>query len=1118
MRASNLLLVLLLAVASQVAPPGVLRADAAADKLDPGLRRTLAASGEASFFVVLEERAPLDAATSIRDWRARGRFAYETLRRTAAASQAPVLAELAKLGVPHRAFFIANVVHVTGSLAVAERLATLPGIERLVEERVHPLPPLEPGAAVPSAGGVEWNVARVGADRMWDLGITGQGIVVGSIDTGVDFQHPALVRQYRGNTGAGFAHDYDWWDPAGACPGQRPCDPDGHGTHTTGTIVGGDGPGPLPNDVGVAPGATWIAAKACDFFSCSDSLLLSAAEFMLAPTDLAGNDPDPDRRPHVVNNSWGGGVFDPFFLEAVRAWRAAGIFPVFANGNAGPFCQTTGSPADYPESFSVGATDVADRIAEFSSRGASLLGPVKPNISAPGVGVRSSVPGGGYLVAEGTSMAAPHVTGAVALLWSANPALRRDVERTALALESTAQDLIDTTCGGAPDGDPNNVYGEGRLDVVAACAEFCGFGGELSGRLTERDSGAGIPGASLDFVRARDGLRFSVETDDRGRYQVVLPVPEDGSLEAYTVTARAFGYAERSVSLSIRLGHPKRRNLTLAPLPRFTLSGRVASNAGEPIAGTEVRLSDTPFAPVTTDATGAYTFAGVPAGDYTVSTGDGICIKRDSKRVSIASDRTVNLKVREASDRYGYRCRYVEPVWLDGVDVLPIPLEGFVEVALPFPFPFYGIEYDTVFVTPYGFVTFLPLDLGFGFPGPLPSPSPPNGALYPYWDPFVFPWVDTEIRTATVGVPPNRILAMEFENLASWWDFTTATFEVLLFERDGSIVFAWRDVFPLRDDVVGIENHDGTDGLPMGPLRSIAQEGRAVRILPPPLDRDGDGFLDAVDNCPLDANPGQEDRDGDGLGDRCDNCVSVANEDQTDRDGDGLGDACDACPDLADCDADGYADGTETLLQSDPTSRVSTPESRLVPGACLDKVDNDGDGRRDLRPRNGELSCNPEGEGLINHPHQIVMRPFRVKKATVNAATGKSTRVSEVKVRLEHPLHPEAKPARLLPAGRRETVRAELSASIADPALACNTVLIDDPLTGEAEGTPERILILDPRGRTTLRWLVQLECEPGLPPGRFREALQVAVRVELPDAPEAVLDLVRTGVATVEAR
>lgn len=1117
MRKANLLL-LLLAVAGSIAPASVPGAHAGPpDKLDPGLRRTLAASAEASFFVVLEERAPLEAAIGIRDWRARGRFAYEALRQTAARSQAPVVAELARLGVPYRAFFIANVVQVTASLTVAERLATLPGVARIVEERVHRVPPLAPAAAVPSTGDVEWNVARVGADLVWDAGVTGQGIVVGSIDSGVDFQHPAVVRQYRGNTGTGFVHDYNWWDPVGACPGERPCDPSGHGTHTTGTILGGDGPGPLPNDVGVAPGATWIAAKACDVIFCSDSLLLSAAQFMLAPTDLAGNDPDPDRRPHVVNNSWGGDLFDPFFRQAVAAWRAAGIFPVFANGNAGPACETTGSPADYPESFSVGATNVADKIAAFSSRGASFLGPVKPNVSAPGVGIRSSVPGGGYAIFEGTSMAAPHVTGAVALLWSANPTLRRDVERTALVLESSAQDLIDTRCGGAPGGDPNNVYGEGRLDVLEACGDFCSALGELSGRLTDRDSGARIPGAPLDLVRARDGLRISTTTDDDGRYAVRLPVPENGSREAYTLTARAFGYAERSVSLSIRLGHAKRRNLKLAPLPRFTLSGRVTSRDGAAIEGTEVRLEDVPVDPVETDASGAYAFADVPLGDYTVTAGDGICIKKKSKRVSIASDTAVKLKVREASDRFGYRCRHVASAWLDGVDVLPLSFDvGEAALPLPFPFPFYGVEHDTAFVTPYGYVTFIP-GMSTFFRAPLPSADIPNAALYPYWD-DLFAAFDSVVRTATVGGPPNRIFVIEFENFASWLDTSTATYEVLLFERDGSIVFQWRDLVTIRNDLVGIENHDGTDALQMGRARSIAREGRAVRILPPPLDRDGDGLADAADDCPFDPNPGQEDRDGDGLGDRCDNCTALANEDQADRDGDDLGDACDACPDAPDCDADGYADGVETLLQSDPRSRPSTPESRLVPGSCLDKVDNDGDGPRDLKSRGGEPACNPDGQGLLGHPHQVVVRPFRVRKATVNAATGRSTRVSEVKVRVDHPLDARANPARRLPAGLRETVTLELGASIADPALACSAVLVDDPLTGEAEGSPARTLVLEPRGRTTLRWLVQLECAPGLPPGRFREALRVAVRAELPDATGEVLDLVRTGVATVELR
>ena len=136
----------------------------------------------------------------------------------------------------------------------------------------------------------------------------------------------------------------------------------------------------------------------------------------LAPTDLTGQNPRPDLRPHVVNNSWGGGPGDPFYQATVQAWVAAGIFPAFANGNAGPSCGSAGSPGDYPESYAVGAYDIGNFIAFFSSRGPSGLdGGIKPNISAPGVDVRSSVPGNGYAIFSGTSMATPHVAGSVAL-------------------------------------------------------------------------------------------------------------------------------------------------------------------------------------------------------------------------------------------------------------------------------------------------------------------------------------------------------------------------------------------------------------------------------------------------------------------------------------------------------------------------------------------------------------------------------------------------------------------------------------------------------------------------------------------------------------------------------
>src|SRR3954451_15774356 len=186
-----------------------------------------------------------------------------------------------------------------------------------------------------------------------------------------------------------------------------------------GTMVGDDGNG---NQIGVAPAAHWIAAKGCESNSCSFDALLSAGQWVLAPTDLSGQNPRPDLRPHIVNNSWGG-PGDPFYQATVQAWVAAGIFPAFANGNAGPGCGSAGSPGDYPESYAVGAYDINNFIAPFSSRGPSSFGVIKPNISAPGVNVRSSVPGNGYDIFSGTSMATPHLAGSVALIWSAAPSL-----------------------------------------------------------------------------------------------------------------------------------------------------------------------------------------------------------------------------------------------------------------------------------------------------------------------------------------------------------------------------------------------------------------------------------------------------------------------------------------------------------------------------------------------------------------------------------------------------------------------------------------------------------------------------------------------------------------------
>src|SRR5262249_44865187 len=146
-------------------------------------------------------------------------------------------------------------------------------------------------------------------------------------------------------------------------PSLAPCDNNGHGTHTMGTMVGGDNGA---NQIGVAPGAQWITAKGCESSSCSSSSLLAAGQWMLAPTDLNGQNPRPDLRPNIVSNSWGSDSgTDTFYRVIVQAWVNAGIFPVFAIGNSGPSCSTADAPGTYPESFGIGATDISDNIASF---------------------------------------------------------------------------------------------------------------------------------------------------------------------------------------------------------------------------------------------------------------------------------------------------------------------------------------------------------------------------------------------------------------------------------------------------------------------------------------------------------------------------------------------------------------------------------------------------------------------------------------------------------------------------------------------------------------------------------------------------------------------------------
>jgi subtilisin family serine protease len=344
--------------------------------------------------------------------------------------------------------WIINAVAVTGSASLVNLLANQPEVKSIVLDQTIQGPDRMSEAF--SSNPPEQNLALINAPSLWNLGYQGQGIVVASMDTGVDYNHPDLAARWRGGNNS-------WYDPYGQHPA-TPTDVNGHGTWTMGVMVGGDAGG---TSIGMAPQASWIAVK---IFNDSNVATTSAIhlgfQWLLNPD---GN-PQTNDTPVVVNNSWtlGSPGCDLSFEPDLQALVVAGISPVFAAGNYGPSSSTSASPANNPSAFAVGATDNFDVIYSSSSRGPTSCGQassvVYPAVVAPGVGVRTSDLYGLYYSATGTSLAAPHVAGAIALLLNAFPNL--SVADLRNALTGSALDLGIT---GA-----DNTFGYGRIDVFSA--------------------------------------------------------------------------------------------------------------------------------------------------------------------------------------------------------------------------------------------------------------------------------------------------------------------------------------------------------------------------------------------------------------------------------------------------------------------------------------------------------------------------------------------------------------------------------------------------------------------------------------------------------------------------
>ncbi|TYB97654.1 S8 family serine peptidase [Micromonospora sp. WP24] len=830
-------------------------------KVDPQLLAAARGGTSTTFMVDLAREAELDGAELDRVERAAGGRAGRVARTTRVYQTKVAHAERTQRGLREllrdrhaefTPFWIANVIEVTGGLDLLTELAGRSDVARITAVGVTTLEePVRTAGADADDAPLLWNLGAVGADKVWrEYGTRGEGVVVGSVDSGVQYDHPSLVRQYRGNNGDGtFTHDYNWYDPTGFCMSEGPCDNAGHGTHTVGSMVGDDGAGHV---TGVAPGATWIAAKGCELTYCTDASLLAAGQWMLAPTDRDGANPRPELSPDIVNNSWGGTGGDPHMYDAiVDSWVAAGIFPVFAVGNeaeqAPEPCGSAGHPATNPATYAVGATGPDGLITAFSSRGPGRDGAVRPDITAPGAQILSTLPGGEYGYMDGTSMAAPHVAGAVALAWSAVPNLRRDVATTRELLDRTAHDVDDAQCGGTPAD--NNVYGEGRLDAydLVTQASTAQLGGVVVH--AERD---GRPLAGSRVTLTSDLVTRTARTDAHGTVQLGrVPAGE------YTLTATYFG--QRTQRRTITVSQSGTVNLTLdlsEVAPWQPVGGRVTDPNGKPVAGARLTLADESFPGFVTDAKGRYSGM-LPEADYDLLVEYGRWLAPRTVAVTVDGPETVDVALAAKADRHGYAAGVAAGKWDDGGRVLALTGDTASKgLDLPFPMTFYGTTYDRITVHTDGYLTFgTDAAASVGANGPLPAPAVSAPAVYAFWDDLVLDHAST-VRTKSTGSGKNRQLLVSWARAALKSDPKVRVDVQARLGENGTVALRYRKLGTGSaaaggSATVGIEDGSGTDALTYSRDEAVLDAQTAVTFEVP-----GRGLLrgtvrDANDRQPL---------------------------------------------------------------------------------------------------------------------------------------------------------------------------------------------------------------------------------------------------------------------------